>query len=124
MLSHEILQKENALLNNTTLTSLITDLSQNPTTRSKVECNLFSIPLTIMRRAEGICTVELEAVPYTHISESIGATSRLASYVFKCQPRSFTIDSLGGYLSNETLKKLDNAVNKTSNTIWVDCKQK
>ena len=123
MLSKEILQKENALLNNAILNSLIATLASNPTEHSDEECNLFAIPLAIIRRAEGICTIELEEVPYTHVSESVGGTSRLASYVFKCQPRSYTIDCAGDYLSNEIKKRLDDAIKKTANAVWVNCKK-
>jgi hypothetical protein len=119
MLSKEILQKENALLNNGKLNSLITALASTPTVRDEEECNLFAIPLTIIRRTEGICTVELAEVPYTHVSKSVGGTSRLASYVFKCQPRSYTIDCAGDCLFNETKKKLEDAVRKTEHAVWV-----
>ena len=117
MLVKEILERENSLLNNRILTGLIK--SGSTASLYDEKCSLYAIPLAIIRRSEGICNVRLKEIPYTHVSKSVGANSRIISYVFRCEPRNYTIDCGGNTLFDETRKSMVDAIEKTYRTFWV-----
>jgi len=117
MLVKEILEKENSLLKNKTLSNLIS--SDLTIALFQEKCSLFAIPLAIIRRSEGICNVKLHQPPYSHISKSVGAKTRIMSYVFWCEPRNYTIDSGGDKLFNETKRNIEEAIEKIDKTVWV-----
>lgn len=118
MLVEEILKRENSLLENKTLSDLISSpVSGTPLYQER--CSLFAIPLAIIRRSEGICNVKLHQIPYTHISKSVGGKTRIMSYIFWCEPRTYTIDCAGDKLFNETKKNIEEAIEKIDKAYWV-----
>jgi hypothetical protein len=120
MLSKEILEKENSLLNDETLSSLIASLAVDANKFNQEKCSLFAIPLAIIRRSEGICTVKLDQAPYTHVSKSVGGKTRIISYVFWCEPRAYAIDCAGDTLFKETKENIHKAIRKIEQTVWME----
>lgn len=117
MLLQNILQKENEFLNNPILEEFINSDQNNDD--FNYWCSIYAIPLGIMTHCGGLCNIKLHSIPFTHISRSVGARSRIVTYVFNCEPRYTSLHN-GHSIRNEVKDNMYDAIKKIHNTIWVD----
>lgn len=98
------------------LSSELNRLPSNNLDGSRINwCILHSIPLIIIEHAPRLMRLSLTDVPYTYVSQSAGAKSRIVSFVFSCEHKRPSLS----HPVEPILQEVQHAFNKVRNTIWV-----
>lgn len=103
------------------LSDKLIELSNGDRSDSRVDWSmLYSIPLVIIEHAPRLIQLSLRDIPYTHVSQSVGAKARIVSFVFTCEySRPSFSRSIG-----PTSQKIQDAFGKVHQTVWVKSRPK